>query len=627
MLASLALRGALGLPSPAAMTTHASDAAPSVRETSGIQEVVGEIHSPYINHDLAPVGPAARKWGTRDIAALWISMSACVPTYMMASSLIKEGMSWWQAVLTIFLGNCIVLAPMVLNAHAGTKYGIPFPVYCRASFGVLGANVPAVLRALVACGWFGIQAWIGGDAIYKILSLWFTGWSALPTSAKALDVLTRSGVEVSAFHAGMARTLGLNLPQLGCFLLFWSVNVLVIHRGIDSIRVLLNVKAPLLIALGLALLAWAYHRAGGFGPMLDAPSAFAPGQPKEGQLWSFFFPALTAQVAFWATLSLNIPDFSRYAYSQRDQVVGQVVGLPATMGLYSFIGVAVTSATLVIFGKTIWDPQELVTHFENRVVLVFALAALAVATLATNIAANVVSPANDFAHLRPKRISFRRGGYITAVVGIFIQPWRLIADPSQYIFTWLIGYSVLLGAIGGVLICDYYLLRRTKLDLVALYRPAGPYWYEGGWNPRALVALAAGILPNLPGFLGTIGVVEVGAFWMTLSSYAWFVGFGIPRSRCTRRSRCTARARCRRCARRPAEGGYSSFGGAGTPGAPDEGAADSAGAAVAAAPLPLPPGAAAARKIGLHSSASRCPSGASLKTVHARRRNASIDPG
>jgi NCS1 family nucleobase:cation symporter-1 len=459
------------------------------------------FHSP----DMAPTSRAQRKWGLKDIAALWISMSACIPTYMLASSLIAEGMNWWQAVLTIFLGNCIVLLPMVLNAHAGTKYGIPFPVYCRASFGILGANVPAVLRALVACGWFGIQAWIGGWAIYQILALYLPAWEQLPK----LPVL------------------GINLAQLGCFLFFWAINMVVIYRGIESIRILLNIKAPLLIVLGLVLLAWAYHEASGFGRMLAEPSKFAPGQPKAGQFWLFFFPALTAMVGFWATLSLNIPDFSRYAYSQRDQVVGQALGLPLTMGLYSFIGVAVTSATYVIYGQEIWDPVVLMTRFTNPVVLVVALFALCLATLATNIAANVVSPANDFAHLWPRRISFRTGGLITGLIGILIQPWKLVADPTGYIFTWLIAYSSLLGAVGGVLIADYFLLRRTRLDLAGLYRKEGPYWYNGGFNPRALVALAAGIAPCVPGFLATVAGVPVAAVWTQLYHYAWFISFAV----------------------------------------------------------------------------------------------------
>jgi NCS1 family nucleobase:cation symporter-1 len=460
--------------------------------------------SPYWNKDIAPVGRGQRTWATKDLAVLWISMSACVPTYMLASSLIDGGMNWYQAVLTIFLGNLIVLLPMILNAHAGTKYGIPYPVYCRPSFGILGANVPAVLRALVACGWFGIQAWIGGAAIYKLLGLWFPSMVGAP----------------AVFE-------GLNGAQWACFLFFWGVNMFVIYKGVESIRVLLNVKAPLLIVLGLALLAWAYKQAGGFGLMLSTPSAFAPGQPKAGQFWGFFFPALTANIGFWATLSLNIPDFSRYAKSQKDQVMGQALGLPLTMGLYSFIGVAVTSATVVIYGQKIWDPVELIARFRNPVVLAIALVSLVLATLATNIAANVVGPANDFAHLWPEKIDFRMGGYITGIVGILIQPWKLIADPSGYIFKWLVAYSSLLGAVGGILICDYFWLRRTKLDVRDLYEKGGRYWYAGGVNGVAMIALVLGIVPVIPGFLGTVGLAQVAPYWISLYNYAWFISFGV----------------------------------------------------------------------------------------------------
>lgn len=469
--------------------------------------------SPHYSADMAPTAPAERRWGTRDIAALWISMAACVPTYQLASSLIAEGMNWWQAVLTIFLANVIVLIPMVLNAHVGTKYGIPFPVYCRASFGILGANVPALLRALVACGWFGIQAWIGGWAIYMIMTVFFPSWATL----RPIEIPSVGGVKL----------LGINAAQLGCFLLFWTVNMLVIYKGIESIRLLMNVKAPLLIVLGLLLLAWAYVQADGFGPMLSQPSAFGPGGAKAGQFWGFFVAALTANVGFWATLSLNIPDFTRYARSQKDQVIGQAVGLPPTMALYAFIGVAVTSATIVIYGSAIWDPIVLVTKFKNPAVLVVSLLALCLATLATNIAANVVSPANDFAHLWPRKISFRVGGLITGVIGIAMHPWKLIADPSGYIFKWLIAYSALLGAVGGILIADYYLVRRTRLSVPDLYRTGGAHWFTGGFNPRALVALAAGIAPCAPGFLGTVTSVAVHPAWMRIYTYAWFISFAV----------------------------------------------------------------------------------------------------
>jgi nucleobase:cation symporter-1, NCS1 family len=475
-------------------------------DTSGA--FTGEQDPRLYNADLAPVPPSGRKWRWASFAALWISMSACIPTYMLASSLIGGGMNWWEAILTIFLGNLIVLVPMILNAHAGTKYGIPFPVFCRASFGVGGANLPALLRAFVACGWFGIQTWIGGNAIFKILTIF------VPS--------------VGTGHP--LPVLGITFLQFVCFLFFWAINMAVVYKGIDSIRLLLSIKAPLLIVMGLVLLGWAYRQAGGFGPMLSQPSAFDVGQPKHGHFFAYFIPALTGMIGFWATLSLNIPDFSRYAHTQRDQVLGQALGLPLTMALYAFIGVAVTSATTIIYGQTIWDPVDVLTHFKNPAVLVVALLALCVATLATNIAANVVSPANDFANLAPKHISFRLGGLITGLAGIVMMPWKLVADPSGYIFTWLLGYSALLGPIGGILIADYFVQRGCKLNLKALYSSKGEYRYTGGVSLVAVIALVVAVLPSLPGFLAQLAVIDgkgVPPFILGIYDYAWFAGFGI----------------------------------------------------------------------------------------------------
>lgn len=494
---------------------------PSTSVNDGIVELTTDLSgSPYYSHDMAPVSRAGRRWSTRDMAVLWISMSACVPTYMLASGMIEEGMNWWQAILTIFLGNVIVLVPMVLNAHAGTKYGIPFPVYCRPSFGLLGANVPALLRALVACGWFGIQTWIGGAAIYSIVTTIITN-EFNPAWKPPADIAL----------------LGINWIEIACFLFFWAINMWVIYKGIESIRILLNIKAPLLIGLGLVLLAWAYYAAGGFGEMLARPSKFAEGGPKAGQFWPFFVASLTANVGFWATLSLNIPDFSRYAYSQRDQVLGQALGLPTTMALFSFIGIAVTSAAYVIYSemppelkKQLWDPIVLLAQFKNPIVLGVAMLSLCIATLATNIAANVVSPANDFAHLAPRWISFRTGGLITGICGILMQPWKLLADPTGYIFKWLVAYSALLGAVGGVLIADYFVIRRTRLDLPGLYKKDGPYWYTGGFNLAALIALVLGIAPCVPGFLAAVSETwkaSLPQFWSDLYNYAWFISFGI----------------------------------------------------------------------------------------------------
>lgn len=456
------------------------------------------------SEDLAPVPPSARTWTTWNYAALWISMSLCIPTYMLASSLIGGGMSWWQAILTIFLGNTIVLVPMILNGRAGAKYGIPFPVFARASFGVKGANIPALLRAIVACGWFGIQTWIGGFALYQASRLWIPALGTLPP----------------VFPASWGLQTG---PAL-CFFIFWLLNMWVVWLGVDSIRKLLVFKAFFLPVAALALLFWAVSAVhGGLGPILAQPAHL-----HGAAFWTFFIPALTGMVGFWATLSLNIPDFTRYAVSQRSQVRGQAIGLPSSMTLFAFIGVVVTSATTILYGQPIWDPVILAGKFESRILISVAMIAVAISTLATNIAANIVSPANDFANLSPARINFRTGGLITGVLGILIFPWKLIADPGGYIFTWLVGYSSLLGPVGGILIADYYLIRRQQLSVTDLYALKGAYTYTGGFNRRAIVSLLVGIVPNIPGFLANIGVISPDALpaWIiSFYSYAWFVGF------------------------------------------------------------------------------------------------------
>ncbi|HEX2712195.1 MAG TPA: NCS1 family nucleobase:cation symporter-1 [Candidatus Acidoferrales bacterium] len=438
------------------------------------------------NEDLAPVPAGRRSWSTYNYAALWITMSVNIPTYMLASGMIAGGMNWKQAIFTVFLGNMLVLIPMLLNADAGARYGIPFPVFARSSFGVLGANLPAILRALVACGWFGIQTWIGGEAINAMIVALVPKWK---------DVVW--GVPL-------------------CFAAFWLLHVIVILRGIRTIRFLQGITAPFLLLIGMALLLWARHRAGGFGPMLATPSRFR----NFSEFFRFFIPSLTGVVGFWATVALNIPDFTRYARSQRAQVVGQALGLPTTMTLYSFIGVATTSATVVIFGEALWDPVAVLSRLGNPVAVVIAMIALLLATLNVNVAANVVSPANDFSNLYPRRLSFRTGGLITCVLSIVVfQPWKLLANYSNYIFGWLVGYSGFLGPIAGVLICDYFVLRKKIILVEDLYQRDGFYEFAGGFNWAAIAALAAGA-----------GVAFVGLLYRPLRvlyDYAWFVGFAV----------------------------------------------------------------------------------------------------
>lgn len=441
--------------------------------------------SPLYNPDLAPASKERRHWGTYNFAALWISMSVNILTYMLAASLIQGGMNWKQAVITIFLGNVIVLAPMLLNSHPGAKYGIPFPVLARASFGVLGANVAAVLRALVACGWFGIQTWIGGEAINTLLATLWPGWKNISYGTAI------------------------------CFLLFWLINLAVILKGIEYIRILQGISAPVLLGVGLLLLAWAYRSAGGFGPMLAVPSRFT----RFSDFLKFLVPALNGTVGFWATVSLNIPDFTRFARNQREQMLGQALALPTTMTLYAFVGIVVTSATVVIYGTAIWDPVQLLSRFHSPIAVVISLVAILLATLNVNIGANVVSPANDFSNLWPRKISFRTGGVITCLMGIALMPWKLLADYKTFILGWLGGYAAFLGPVAGIMICDYFVIRRRELQLEDLYLRGGVYEYSRGFNWRALIALVLGA--------GTALIGLAAPSLRALYDYSWFVGFAV----------------------------------------------------------------------------------------------------
>jgi NCS1 family nucleobase:cation symporter-1 len=451
--------------------------------------------SPLYNDDLAPVPVSQRNWTTYNYAALWISMAHCIPTYMLSSSLIAAGMNWWQALITILLGNTIVLIPILLNSHPGTKYGIPFPVFARASYGTFGSNLPAIGRAVVACGWFGIQAWIGGQALHTFFGALFPGWLTF-------------GTKINGHLPG----------EWISFFLFWGLNILIIYRGMDLLRKVENWAAPFVLIMTALLLGWAVWRAHGLGYLLNEKGKF--------HTWSefhpVFIPSLTAMIGFWATLSLNMPDFTRFGRSQREQAIGQSVALPTTMTLFAAMGVIITSAAVLIYPGTslndLWDPVRLVGRFTSPVVIAISMFTVVVATLSVNIAANVVSPANDFANAFPKWISFRTGGLITGIVGILMQPWRLLADPKGYIFDWLVTYSGALGSIAGVLIVDYWVLRRKQLILGDLYTTDGAYEYAAGWNWRAVVATVLGCALALVG--RWVEPLHI------LYEFAWFVGFG-----------------------------------------------------------------------------------------------------
>ncbi len=435
------------------------------------------------NNDLRPTPPERRQWGFYNYTALWFSMCMEITTYQLASSLIARGMDWKQAVGTVLLGNLIVLIPLLLNAHAGARYGIPFPVFIRAPFGVRGANLAAMLRAVVACGWFGIQTWIGGTALHALLGAIWPLAAAKPVSLWA------------------------------CFLGFWLLNMVVVWHGVDSIRRLQGFGAPCMFVMAAALLIWVRMKAGSFGIMLSTPSRFHSTR----EFLAVFIPSLTAMVGYWATLALNIPDFTRYAKSQSAQSWGQALGLPLAMTLYAFVGIAVTSASAVLFGQPVWNPVELIGRLHRPAAAFIAMIGILIATLNVNIGANLVAPSNDFSNLYPRLISFRTGGLITGFLGLAMCPWKLLATPDAYILGWLVGYSGLLGPVAGIMVADYFLIRGTDLDVNSLYHRNGCYSYARGVNPRAMLALAAGVGVALAGL-----AVKPLRF---LYDYAWFVGF------------------------------------------------------------------------------------------------------
>jgi nucleobase:cation symporter-1, NCS1 family len=458
------------------------------------------------NADLAPVTPERRTWGWWHITCLWIGMAICIPTYTLASSLVDGGWTWQAAVGSVVLGNLIVLIPILLNSHAGTRYGIPFPVLARSAFGVFGANIPAVLRAVVACGWFGIQTWIGGYAIFKLVEAIAPGLAHMPNVLPSF--------------------IGIGTGEFICFMLFWALQVWIVMRGMESIRFLETWGSPFLLVIGIALLIWAWYRVGSWAPMLTNPPQTSASR-SAGFAGGILGAGLTSAVGFWGTMALSIPDFSRFAKSQKDQIIGQALGLPGTMALFAFIGAVVTTATALIFGHRISDPVELLAHIGGPIMVVISMIGLSVATLTTNLAANVVAPANDFSNISPSRISFKKGAMITALIGILMMPWRLYNDAAAYIFAWLIGYGALLGPIAGIMIVDYFLLRKKQIAVDELFRRGGRYEYWNGINWIAVAAFVLGVLPSLPGFLGAIGVSKPSPFFAHLYDWAWFVGVAV----------------------------------------------------------------------------------------------------
>ncbi|KAL3536200.1 hypothetical protein ACH5RR_004661 [Cinchona calisaya] len=454
------------------------------------------------NEDLKPTTSNQRTFSGLEMACLWIGLVVGVPSYYLAGSLVDLGMAWWQGIATVVAANIILLVPLILTGHPGTRYGISFPVLARSSFGIRGAHIPTLLRAFVGCGWYGIESWIGGEAIFLLLP----------------ETVKRSALSQSL------PWLGTSVLEFCCFIVFWLAQLAIVWKGMDGIRELEKYSAPILIILTFCLLAWSYIKAGGFGHMLSLSSRLS-----SSEFWSLFFPSLTANISFWATVALNNPDFTRYAKSQNDQIIGQA-GLPIFMGAFTFVGLAVTSSTKVIFGHVISNPIQLLGEIGGIWTMILSIFGISLATITTNIAANVVAPANALVNLSPSKFTFRRGALLTALLGIAFQPWRLLKSSESFVYTWLVGYSALLGPIGAILLADYYLVHKTNLSIKQLYslNPRGAYYYSSGYNLSALTALLLGILPVVPGFLQKVGILSsVPKSLVLVYNNAWFFSFFI----------------------------------------------------------------------------------------------------
>jgi len=447
------------------------------------------LNSAHYNEDIAPTKVKERTWNTMNVAALWVGMAICVPTYTLGGVLTAYfGLSVSEALITILIANMVVLIPLTLNAFAGTKYGIPFPVLLRSSFGVMGSNIPCLIRALVACGWFGIQTLFGGIAIHILLSTLSESWASL---------------------GGTGEVIG--------FFIFLAMNLSIVIKGSESIKVLETLAAPLLLAVSIGLMMWAY-------PQISVTELLATpaNRPEDASFWQYFFGGLTAMVGFWATLSLNIPDFSRYVKSQKAQITGQIIGLPATMFMFASLGVVLTAASTTLVGETISDPINLIGKIDSPMWVMVAMVMIIIATLSTNTAANIVSPTNDFQNVAPKKINQTRGVLLTGTFGVLLMSWELLkklnlidSDVSvEAMYTnWLLGYSSLLGPIAGIMVVDYFVIKKQQLDLPQLYKTNGIY---AGFNSAGLIAFA------LPVALTIIALTTGYLSWFY--QYGWFTG-------------------------------------------------------------------------------------------------------
>jgi NCS1 family nucleobase:cation symporter-1 len=446
-----------------------------------------------------PVLPKDRTWGTWDYIAYWISDATNAAVWQLASSMLAVGLSWRQALPAIAVGNVIIASAILLNGTIGARLHVAFPVINRSSFGFWLSYFSVISRVVLSMFWFGIQTFTGSECVYQMLKAIWPSVARIPNRLPESSNITTVG--------------------LMCYFIYWVIQFPLLLVSPKNIRHLFTLKGIFVPFAWLAILIWSFVK-------VPARTSFAPLHASaSGSAFSWaWLSALNSALGIYATLAVNIPDFTRYAKNEKAQYV-QLAIIPVAFTLIGFVGIAVTLAGAQLYGEILWDPLRLIDKWDNRAGAFFASFSFILATIGTNISANSISAANDMTVLFPNYINIRRGQIICAIVGGWVMcPWEILASAPGFL-SFMSGYTVFLGPFAGIMVVDYWAVHRGNVDVPAMYDPNGRYRYWKGINWRAAVALLFSITPTLPGLIHDINkniFVGNAAF---LFDIAWIYGF------------------------------------------------------------------------------------------------------
>jgi NCS1 family nucleobase:cation symporter-1 len=444
------------------------------------------------NNDLLPTGESERRWTWWHFAALWMGMVHNIFNFTWIGGLVVLGMSVWQALAVALAGNLVQTALIGLNGRVGAHYGLPFAVWARSAFGVYGANVAALARGAVAVGWFGVQSYLAATAINLLITTVVPGWGRVGHSS----------------FLGMA-------PSLWAVVVgYWLLNFVVVRNGMGTIRRFESWAGPAIFVVMAILLVWVVVRAGGAGSLLHQHAARYP--TTSDFLAHGFVPAVSLYIAgSWAAMVLNIPDLTRFARSNRQQFWGTMIGLPAASLVYFGMAAVIVSAVQRLYGQTLWNPTDVLATIGNPALSIVGATLLAIATISVNIPANIVSPAYDLTNLLPRLLTFRTAAYLSIVLGFLAMPWQLLSSPET-LYSVLHNIGVVIGPITGIMLADYFVIRRQRMDVAQLFSSMGRYRYRAGYNPVALTVLALVVALLL--------AAEASSRLHDVYEHAWLVG-------------------------------------------------------------------------------------------------------